>query len=93
MEWMVWQSIQIGDEVVWTIRSDYSDEFLVLDIFPHHRLKDDANEPIKVAKLKPVNATRFAQKMLEDSDASNSGDISVEVPLAALLPVIHRQVH
>lgn len=92
MERMMWQSIQIGDEVLWTIQSDYSDELLVLDIFPHHQLKDDANEPIKVARLKPANATRFAQKMLEDSDP-NLDDISVGVPLAALLLVIHRQVH
>ena len=53
-------AIKAGDSVTWAVKSDDSDEFRVLDIYPHTTLRDEQGDPVKIALLTPVNVERFA---------------------------------
>ncbi|WP_045499003.1 hypothetical protein [Vibrio hyugaensis] len=85
-------AIKAGDNVTWVVKSDYCDEFRVLDIYPHTTLRDEQGDPVKMALLTPLNVERFAALMMEES-LSSGEHINIEVPLAMLLPVLTRSVH
>ncbi|HBC3474076.1 TPA: hypothetical protein KDY89_004187 [Vibrio parahaemolyticus] len=83
-----WTSIQLGDEVTWAIKSDYYEDFQVLDLFFHPDWQDEWGEPVRMALLKPLNPERFCALMLETA-LDSPADLRVEVPVAMLLPVAH----
>lgn len=87
---MVLKTIKLGDEVIWAVTKEYSDEFKVLDIYPHQTLTDESSQPLFMALLEPVNEARFMTVM---SDVIPSGSqVQVEAPVASLSPiVIHRE--
>lgn len=85
-------AIKIGDNVTWVVKSDYSDEFRVLDIYPHPTLRNEQGDPVKMALLTPVNVERFTALMM-DEPLSAGERINIEVPLVMLLPVLTRSVH
>ena len=85
-------AIKAGDNVTWVIKSDYCDEFRVLDIYPHPTLRNEQGEPVKMALLTPVNVERFALTM-RMGELPDGAHIQVGAPLAMLLPVLTRSVH
>ncbi|PQJ55400.1 hypothetical protein BTO01_23180 [Vibrio jasicida] len=85
-------AIKAGDNVTWVVKSDYCDEFRVLDIYPHTTLRDEQGDPVKMALLTPVNVERFALTMMS-GEVPDGAHIQVEAPLAMLLPVLTRSVH
>ncbi|MFM2623679.1 hypothetical protein [Vibrio owensii] len=85
-------AIKAGDNVTWVVKSDYSDEFRVLDIYPHPTLRNEQGDPVKMALLTPVNVERFTALMMDEPLPAGE-PINIEVPLVMLLPVLTRSVH
>ncbi|MFV8454082.1 hypothetical protein ACNO5M_03140 [Vibrio owensii] len=85
-------AIKAGDNVTWVVKSDYCDEFRVLDIYPHPTLRNEQGDPVKMARLTPLNIERFAALMMDEPLPAGER-INIEVPLVMLLPVLTRSVH
>ena len=89
-----WQTIQVGDDVIWSIAVDngYHADFLVLNIYRHEFLKDESGELALTALIQPLNPELFCAQILKGS-TSLSDLVRIEVPLTMLTPVIHHTIH
>lgn len=88
-----WHRITKGGLVTWCVDNGYFREFKVLDIYASTRFKDEGNPSVQVALLEPIDPPLFFAHVLEQEYAEQASDITIEVPLTLLVPVVNQTVH
>ncbi|EHJ9984935.1 hypothetical protein KB976_004038 [Vibrio parahaemolyticus] len=89
-----WQQIREGDEVTWVVKSDYQADFRVLRIYAHPSQRDEQGEPVRMARLHPLNEERFRTVMIDPArPLPLHSQLTVDVPLCLLLPVVNHTLH
>ncbi len=88
-----WRRITKGGFVTWCVDNGYFREFKVLDIYASSRFKDECNQPALVALLEPVDHPLFFAQVLDQEYEGQESNITIEVPVTLLVPVVNQTVH